>query len=493
MKVLFVVPYQRTLLSTETNIVGDPHLGIGYLSSMLRKQGIAVKALDMRFGYSMLELLKTIEEFDPDIVGVTMYSFGYKSAYQIVDVIKSHTDKLVVVGGPHVSVVRSEVLKETKADFAVKHEGEHTMLELCREIEEGNNNFEEILGLIWRKENEIIENNDRPWIQNLDTLPFPTFEEVEHSKYQSFHIKGVVISSSRGCPYGCNFCSVRLCMGRNFRIKSSENVLKEIEHWYLKGFNKFFLVDDCFTLYKDRVEAICDGIVSKKMKIKWNLFNGIRVDSVNLRLLKKMRKAGCTYVAFGVEAGNDETLKRIGKQITKNQVREAVKLAKEAGLISGLFFIIGHPGETYEKAMETIKFAEELVNLGASYVNFFNLIPYPGSELFEWVKENATFIVPPEEYLNSTSLKDADPVFETKEFSAKERKLAIKKGFALYRKTALQLKLGSVAGFMAYLLTSHPLIEKIFWRAALGTKLGHGVTVFLQNLVHKRVLKPSAI
>lgn len=327
----------KTLLGDETNIVGDPHLGIGYLSTMLRKHNIETSVVDMRLGFGINYLLEQIERYNPNLIGITSYSLGYKSTYEIIGAVKSKGDWPIVIGGPHVSVARDEVLKETDVDFAVLREGEYTLLELCQSIEQGASNFESIKGLIWRRNGIIVTNPERPINKELDKLPFPDFNDVDLKKYQSYMNGSVQISTSRGCPYACNYCSVALAIGRGFRARSPENVVDEIEYWYKKGIKGFKIVDDCFTLDKNRVTKICDLILEKGMKIRWNLYNGIRVDMVDKKLLQKMADAGCIYAAFGVESGNDQILKTIGKNITVKQVREAFRLASEVGIMTAVF------------------------------------------------------------------------------------------------------------------------------------------------------------
>lgn len=465
MKVLFVIP------KTSFGTTYQPHTGIAYLTAMLKKHGISVKIIDMGLGYSSNELFKILDGFDPDLVGVRCYSHRYKKAYEIIDTLKSFRNHTVVIGGPHVSVIRAKVLDETKADFAIKGEGEYALVELCKATETENGGYKGIKGLIWRDENKIIENPDRPFITDLDTLPFPAYERFELEKYVCYLERRLPIITSRGCPYQCIFCSIRLSMGNKFRARSPENVVDEMEYWYNKGWRNFDFNDDCFSLNLDRAKKICDLIVERALKITYQLYNGIRADRIDKELLKKMKASGCTRVFYGCESGNPEILKKIKKGITLEHVRRAVKMTNEVEMESAVTFIIGHPYETFKEAMETVNFAK---TLPASFVVFYNLAPFPGTELFEWVKDNATLLYPVEAYLNEIShgKQEIKPVFETKDFTAEERKKALKIGFSLTRKKTLQYKLGRTFGYLAYLLAKPYAFYDLGLKIFLGTNAG---------------------
>ena len=168
--------------------------------------------------------------------------------------------------------------------------------------------------------------------------------------------------------------------------------------------------------------------------------------------------SGCILISYGCEAGNDNTLKTIKKGIKLEQVKNAVQWTNEVGIKNSVNFIIGHPGETYETAMDSIRFAK---SLPTNFVNFYNLVPYPGTELFDWVNTNAHFLSSPETYLNQISYRDNSPIFETEEFTKKERSKVIKKGFSLYEKRILQFRLGKKFGYAGYLATRIRPIAKI--------------------------------
>lgn len=425
-----------------------PHTGVAYISAFLMKNGHQVSVFDMRFGYKNSQLLEKLKEFNPSIVGVTGPSLQYKKLYNLIDFLKTN-NYTVVVGGPHASTIRKKILEETKADYAIKSEGEHTILELCN-----GKTKKDIKGLIYRENGNIIENPDREPILDLDSLPFPAYELFEIDKYMD---KKIPILTSRGCPYQCVYCSVRLCMGNRFRARSPENVVEEIMKWKNKGYDRFIFPDDCFSLDLGRAKKICDLIIEKNLSIKFDLRNGIRVNRVDEELLQKMKQAGCFFVSYGVESGVQDVLNSMKKGITVEQVKKAVELTKKVGVKFGLFFIIGCPGDTYEKFKQSLNFA---LSLGPDEVRFYNLVPYPGTELMDWITNNAKFLKQPGTYLNDSSYWEDDPVFETIDFPKTERKKAYNMAESYVMKYLFKTEFGPFVGQLAWLVWKPKLTRK---------------------------------
>lgn len=448
-----------------------PHTGLAYIAAFLLKNGHQVKVLDMRLEYEEGYLLDKLKEFKPDIVGVTGPSLQYSRLYNLIDILKKQGYR-VVVGGPHASTIRKKILEETNADFAIKGEGELTFLDLCNGKEK-----QDISGLIWRDNGTIVENPDRERIKDLDSLPFPAYELFEIEKYMD---KKIPILTSRGCPYRCIYCSVRLVIGREFVSRSPENVVEEIIKWKNKGYSRFIFPDDCFSLDLNRAKKICDLIIEKNLNIGFDLRNGIRVNRVDEELLRKMKKAGCFFVSFGVESGVQDVLNSMKKDITLEQVTTAVSLAKKVGIKHGVFFIIGLPGDTYEKFKQSLKFA---LSLKADEVRFYNIVPYPGTELMDWLNGNAKFLKQPDSYLNNSSYWEDEPVFETADFPKEERKKAYNMAESYVMKFLFRTEFGKSIGYIAWLVwkpkaTREPIMF-------LGTRLWY----VLRKI--KRSLNPS--
>ena len=435
----------------------QPHTGIAYLAGVLKKNGIEVRILDMGLRCHTKQLFPTLDLFRPQLIGITVFSLYHKRAYDLIHNIKNHGEYQVVLGGPHISAIRDTALRKSEADFAVKGEGERTLLQLCKTIGEASTDYSDIQGLIWKSENGVVENNDRPFIDDLDALPLPAYEEFPLEKYSCYEDKILPIITSRGCSQRCIFCSVRLCMGGKFRARSPENVVAEIEHWCEQGWKNYEFQDDNFTSDMTRAKRICEAVVSKNLTIKWSLPNGIRADKVDRELLEKMKESGCFRIALGVESANNDVLRKIKKGTRIERVEETVEMMKQVGMELVGFFIVGHPTETYERFMESIEFAKRMP---FDQVSFWNMIPYPGTELLEWVRENATLLYPEEVYLNRASHCEGRPVFETDDFSAEERTEAYQLGRSLERKSIAYWKMGKFWGPIGLAISSFPILER---------------------------------
>jgi radical SAM superfamily enzyme YgiQ (UPF0313 family) len=484
MKVLFCIPKSKDMYGIDPaepdgveGKVGHPHMGTAYLSAFLKQYGMEVQIYDHGLTNSIATLRQLIAEFQPDVVGTNGYSYSYTHMVDLIGLVRGLTSVPLVVGGPHVSATKEEILLNTRADFAVKGEGEHTLLEFLRELEFGAPDWGKVEGLLWRRDGEVVENPDRPFIKDLDSLPYPDFGGFDLAKYHCSTSRTLPIISSRGCPFGCTFCSVRLSMGRVFRARSAENFVEELAHWKTRGWERFEFDDDCFSANPKRAKRICELICKRNLDIKFDIYNGIRVDCVDPELLKALKRAGCSLVSYGLEAANAEVLKNIRKGVNLEQVRNAVRWTKEAGLRTSVNFIIGHQGETYQKAKESLEFAK---TLDVDFVNFYNLVPYPGTETYEWVKQHGRFLVPEEEYLRHISYRDNKPIFETDEFTAAERMRIIKESFALYHKTLLRFRLGRRLGYLAYLLICTP-IGKWGIHFALENRIGKAVYRYISR------------
>ncbi|MFC2143116.1 B12-binding domain-containing radical SAM protein [Candidatus Aenigmatarchaeota archaeon] len=460
-KVMFIIP----------SSVGDyfsaqvPHTGIAYITSVLKRESIQIKIIDMRLGYDTSYVLKQIDDFSPDFVGITVYSFGFDRSKDTIDKIKLHnTSYKVIVGGPYVAAAGEDTLMETRADFAVIGEGEFVMLDLCK-----GRSPKDITGLIWRDNGEIVKNEKRRYIEDLNNMPLPDYESFELEKYLGYKEKTLPIVTSRGCPYQCIFCSVRLSMGMKFRQRSPENVVDEIEHWYKKGWKNFQINDDNFTLDIDRAMKICSMIVSRGLKITWKADNGIRADRITDELLKEMKKSGCIYVSFGVEGGNNKILNAIKKGEKIETIIDSIERTKAAGIDVGVTFIIGNPEERYDDFLDSLKIAERLP---VDNISFYNMIPYPGTEMYEWVEKHGEFLMDKKTFLYNVAHWKNRPIFQTPEFTEKERIKAYKKAHALYRKKILQYKLGKKTGWVVSKITSSDFTEKAAKKIILTPGIG---------------------
>jgi len=484
MKILFVNPWTKTLFGDEKAVPGHPHIGLAYLIAVLKRNSINdIEIFDQGLEANDDLLFERIEKFNPDLIGMTTFSYCYEYAAELISEIKKCTTIPLLVGGPHVSAVKKEVLLAYPADFAMKGESETSFLSFLKEFN-GSRDFSSIGNLIWRDKNgEIVENKGESLITNIDTIPYPAYEAFNFDRYNYFATKTLPIITSRGCPYGCNYCSVKLSMGRGFRPRSPASVVREMKHWIdIYGIKKFEINDDCFSLDIERAEKICDQIISEKLNIKYELYNGIRADKVTERLLQKMKDSGCIFISYGCESGNQGVINNMGKALKIEKVREAVELTNKVDIRNSVNFIIGHIGETYASAMESIAFAK---TLPTNFVNFYNVIPYPGTALFDWVSRNALHVMPVSEYLGKVGSRDLVPVFDTADFSKTQRIEALKKGYALYERTVLQFRLGNILGYLAYLVSRNRALFSLGRKMALSNRIGFYIYSILSSKSRK--------
>jgi len=386
MKVLLINPNYRNVyryVSKESTMI-QPPLGLAYIAGFLRKNNIGVSILDLAALDLTNEQAKTeIEKIKPEIIGITAATNTIEEAYDIANLAKNK-DILIVVGGPHPSIMPEQVLKECNSiDISVIGEGEYTMLEIAQKLP-----FEKIKGICYRKNKTAHRNEPRPLIQNLDELPFPARDLLPLDKYWSPGIRKypfATMVTSRGCPYNCSFCVNYTVAGKKFRSRSPESVLAEIDELVNKyKIKELNILDDNFTVIPNRVEKICDELAKRKYDLIWKTGNGIRADCVNEALIKRMKDAGCYLVAFGIESGNKDILKKVNKGETLEQIEDAVRWSQKAGLLTEGFFIIGNEDDDEKTITDTVNFAKKL---DLDIAQFQVFIPLPGSAYFEKIKK----------------------------------------------------------------------------------------------------------
>ncbi|HXI10140.1 MAG TPA: radical SAM protein, partial [Thermodesulfobacteriota bacterium] len=325
-----------------------PQLGLGYISSYLKGRGFETRIIDgLNLGLTNTEIVERCKGFD--LVGINCLSDYYPRVAELTKLLKE-AGMRVVIGGPHASVLPAETLSGSGADFVVVGEGEETMLELCTTLKE-NRPCAGIPGLLTRDSRHIAK---RPYIKDLDSLPFPDWKEMHPRTYKKAPHGGFVkkfpvapITSTRGCPYECTFCASPDIWGRRIRYRSPGNVVDEIEYLVKEfGVREIHFEDDNLTLKRDHVTGICEQILERGIKVSWATPNGIRVDTITPELLRLMKKSGCYFIAFGIESGNESILRNIKKDTDLATITRAVHQAHDAGLMTQGFFIFGLPGET---------------------------------------------------------------------------------------------------------------------------------------------------
>jgi anaerobic magnesium-protoporphyrin IX monomethyl ester cyclase len=360
-----------------------PPLSLAYLAAVLQREGIEVKILDFlvaRYYPSMLR--RELEEYRPQLVGATSVTLNYSIAKRMLKVCKAFDPNIVtVIGGPHVTFALEETLLQAPwINLIAIGEGERTIVELVKAIEEGKD-VRHVPGIAFVDGGVVAKTAPQSPIENLDQLPLPARELLPMARYRALGSPCTVITG-RGCPYGCIFCSGRRMFGRKVRFRNPGLVVDEMEkiqHDF--GSPKINIVDDTFTLNKHHAREVCEEMLRRNLKIKWSAF--ARVDTITEDLARLMRRAGCEWVLFGVESADENILKTIKKGITLEGVQLGVKTATEAGIQVFNSFILGLPGESRDTALKSMAFAEELHHKYDAKYGFHVLSPLPGTELYE--------------------------------------------------------------------------------------------------------------
>ncbi|NLT41471.1 MAG: radical SAM protein [Anaerolineae bacterium] len=397
MRVLLVAPLVHLPIETRTS----PPLGLAYLAAVSERRGDEVRLYDGNV--EKRNLADIVREFDPAIVGISANTIQIKSAWRDASVVRDVSDAAVVLGGPHPSVLPEESLAQPGVDFVVRGEGEDTWIDLCgalegRPREQWAEVAANVLGITYRDGDQVRHTRPRPPIKDLDGLPFPAYHHFQMERYTNLQptidaprVPSYPILTSRGCPYHCSYC----CQTgpRLWRPRSPESVVAEWS-WLVRdrGAKEIGVLDDSFNIDRKRVLAICDLLIKEGLQhVPWIMINGIRANLADVELLTRMREAGCVRTAFGVESGNQRILDdAIDKKLTLDQVRKAFEAARAAKMETIGFFIVGLPGETEETMDETIRFACELDPLVA---NFSMATPFPGTRMYEQVKQNGHILV----------------------------------------------------------------------------------------------------
>lgn len=391
------------------------NVGIGYLASSLIKEGHVVSAIDMNNDTNNIEnRIESIKDYD--LIGVSIKSFTVQSACELSKITGR---KDLICGGPHITLDGYNFLQENpNFGIGVVGEGETTLVELVNAIENGLG-LEDIKGIIYRDRNKIIVNPRRDFIGDLSSLSHPNYEV-----FDSFTgiIEKYPLITSRGCPYLCTYCSVRETSGKRWRPRAPDDVIKELQLSKSKYDTRIFSVlDDNFTQDISRAKKICQLLIERGLDMKWGCSNGIRADRVDEELVALMRDSGCESVSIGIESLDETVFNAIKKGEKLEEVKRAIRTLKKYKVKVEGFFMVGLPGDNLQRTKSSLQLSKKL-DLDRALWNLF--VPYPGTEAWQWVNENAKIIRDWKQGFHFGA--KINPVFETEDFSEKERVYAFK-------------------------------------------------------------------
>jgi len=406
-------------------LIFSPHLwywtapapGIGYIASALEGIGVKVEFIDCQIVRDYKKkILSLLPEYP--VVGLSVNAGNVSSALDIAGAIrKKSPETKIIMGGPHATAGYERLIPEY-ADIVVRGEGDDTIVELMQE-----DDLSRVKGIAyWNGELKVTP--DRPYIEDLDRLRFPAWHLYDLKRYRLGNTLSpiAIIMTSRGCPYDCIYC-VKCVHGYKIRFRSLDNVFNEINYLISRfGVKEIQIMDDAFTVYPERVKEFCKMAINRSKKLRFALGGGIRADLGNQEMFNLLVQAGCYMAPIAVEAGSQEVLNKIQKNLNLQKARKIINMANRAGLRTPLFFIIGFPFETLETMYQTIDLAKQLT---VDQAHFFIATPFYGTKFYEIVKNEGKFLV--DMAVTSTNYEYGPAVYETESLKAKDVEMMYKK------------------------------------------------------------------
>ena len=386
MRIAYVSPKWNAMVNSY------PPLGLGYLAAVAERAGHEVRIYDLGLdpNVPLEQDMDRIAAFDPELIGVTAMTNNYHAAEAMIAQLKARIGCPVILGGPHATLFPEDLAADPNIDYVVVGEGEETQSELVEllqrtEMEPDGEQLSAIQGLCYFGDYGVVRTAPRPLIKDLDALPLPARHLYELDRYPLYAPNGermVTILASRGCPYNCSYCFKGI-VGRTYRQRSAESVLAEIVSLIdAYGYRNFYFIDDLFTQSPRFLRAITTQIIEAGLDIRWECL--ARVDRVTPELLELMYRSGCRELHFGIETGNPDILESLGKGITMEQVRKAVRWTSDVGIMAKGYFMLGLPNDTDETMQQTIQFASELE---LDEAMFSLTTPFPGTRLWDELVE----------------------------------------------------------------------------------------------------------
>lgn len=357
-----------------------PPLHLATLSSSIEGSSI----LDLNTTSSPVkEIRRLLKTRSFDFVGITVSTPFAEDVKRIIRVVRENSQSKIILGGPHVTSLPRDSFSEFNPDIICEGESDETIKEVI-----SGKPLERISGIWFKDRGRVSYTGKREFIENIDSLGFPEWDLVNVKKYFTFLSKKNptgTIETSRGCPYNCIYCNKKT-FGRVFRAKTPGRVIDEIGHTLNSGFREIHMVDDGFTINRERAIEICNRIIKNGLNFPWALTNGIRIDSVDEQVLSKMHYAGCHLISFGVETGSEEMLRVLDRRMKIEQIKKAFKMARDAGIETLIgFFMVGLPGEKEEDIEKTIELAR---HLDADVSKVTIIIPFPGTRLYDMYRKD---------------------------------------------------------------------------------------------------------
>lgn len=413
-RILLVNPPYEAAGVTESVSSVSVTLAVAMLAALCRRHGRDVRILDLNLYSNWQEIYQAaLNDWRPDTVGITFTTPMAPLAAKLAVWAKEAGDIVVLGGGPHATALPEDTLRSGPFDAVALGEAEpcfeQALLQRC------------VDGISGWVSQQCATGSAGPLLDDLDSLPFAAVDLFEVERYvyparASRQNPVCLLETSRGCYARCTFCNKNV-FGFKIRRKSPQRVVDEMEYILNCGYREIHLADDLFTADMRHAEAVCREILKRGLHFPWVPRSGLRVDRVSPKLMEVMAEAGCYHIPFGIESGNQEILDRIKKGITLEQVRLAVRYAKNVGMQTTGYFMVGMPGETVRAMTDTLEFA---VNLELDFVKVGVCIPLPGTPMFNELEQSGrlktrewdlyTYATPPWDLVNSEEIQA--PLFD---------------------------------------------------------------------------------
>lgn len=400
------------------NLLGV-NVGIAYLAGALKAAGHDPVVLDLN-NFRSVPWPKLCSDFlehhRPDAVGISVVSMAYPFVLELLKVLRQHFNGPILLGGAHVTIHKKDLFRDSElVDILIMGEGEKSLPETLSRLEQGATP-QGIPGVLHRENGNVHGENDFELIRDLDSVPFPDFRAsgvVSMDRYP--------LLTSRGCPFHCIYCESAVLQKRRWRPRDPRKLIEELR-WAKETYRiQFFIIqDDNFSLKKDRALTFLNLLMEERIGLPWYCTNGVRADTVTEELARLMWDSGCRSASLGIESMDPDVFNNLKKGETLEDVRRAIRILKAQGMTINGLFIVGLPGDTYEKTMRSYR---EGKTLGLERMFFQPLIPYPATEVYEWSHQHGTYYM----HYQDSCLSRLDVVFDTPEFPRAQRVRAVHK------------------------------------------------------------------
>jgi radical SAM superfamily enzyme YgiQ (UPF0313 family) len=426
---------------------GSIPVSLLYLAAVLRQAGFSVHILDLSvmksdpevdsFDNLMLKINNTVSDVDPAIIGFNCFvSQHLPFIMRVSKQLRKTLPKVhITLGGAHPSIFYKDILANcSEFDSVIVGEGEEQIVALANCVEKKTNEFDHIHSFAYRVNGAIAYNQRNGYITDLDLLPDASWDIINFPDYFSDHsswhnpkkhdIKiSAPIITSRSCPFSCNFCACHKTMGRGFRKRSPKRVVGEIEHLHREyGIRYFGFIDDNVNLHKSHVIEICDEIQRRRLDIQFEPTCGLHLASMDDDIAKALSRAGCVFARLPIEHGNEYIRNKIiGKNLNREQIFRAAKSLRKYGMRISTMSIMGFPEDTTQTLQDTY---DLLMELKADLNYVFNLIPFPGTKVFEQAKNEGLLLSAFSEEQIWKGDIDLDPVQKVQQYYLKPKNMS---------------------------------------------------------------------